>query len=82
MRNVGLAHMLQRGVNGERIPFGPRLGAKVGERLECGDEIGAAIGIARIIKRIDPDEQVARSARFGPCQREAQKYRVARRHIG
>ena len=59
-----------------------RLGREVGQLLERGDELGPAIGIARIIERVDADEQVARAGRLGPGQREAEEDRVARRHVG
>jgi hypothetical protein len=66
----------------EALPFDPGLGGEVGEPLERGDELGPAIGIARIIERIDADEQVARAARLGKAEREAEEDGVARRHVG
>ena len=81
-RDIGLGHVLERRVNGERNALDSRLGAQIGQRLERGDESGAAIGITRIIERIDPDVQVARPARLGAGQRQAEEHRVARRDIG
>src|SRR3546814_16320560 len=50
--------------------------------LERGDEFGPAIGIARIIERVDADIEGARTRRLGPAEREAEADRVARGHVG
>ena len=80
--DIGLGHVLERGVDAETLALDPGLGRERGHVLERGDEFGAAIGIARIIERIDPDYQVARARGFRPAQRQAEEDRVARGHIG
>ena len=64
------------------LPFDPGPSGEFGQRLEGGDELGPAVGIARIIECIDPHEQVARAACLGKAEREAEEDGVARRHIG
>src|SRR5204863_3724529 len=72
---------LQRRVDGKAATLDSGLGREVCEPLELGNELRPAIGIARIIERVDADEQVARPARLGEAEREAQKDRVARGDI-
>ena len=81
-RDIRLAHVLQRRMDRERLALHPCLGGEVGQLLEFGDEFGPAIGIARIVERIDADEQVARAARLGEAQRQAEENGVARRDVG
>ena len=69
-------------MNLEAAAFDSGLGRQVRQSLELGDELGPAVGITRIVKRVDPDEDVARAAGLGQPQRQAQKDRVARRHVG
>jgi hypothetical protein len=45
-RDIGLAHMQQRGMDGEAIAFHPHLGSQTGHRLECFEKSRATIGIA------------------------------------
>ena len=66
----------------ERLALDSRLGREVRKPLELGDKFGTAVGIARIIERVDSDIDVAGPARFGEAEREAQEDRVARRDIG
>ena len=63
----------QRRVDREALALDPRLGREIRQLLERGDELGPAIGIARIIERVDADEDVARAARLGQAEREARK---------
>jgi hypothetical protein len=46
------------------------------------DEFGPAIGIARIVERIDPDEQVASARRLRPSEAQRQEDGVSGRHVG
>ena len=47
----------------------------------CADEFRAAIGIAAVIERIDPDENIEGLERFRPCERMGKKDRVPCRNI-
>ena len=80
-RDIRLGHVLERGVNLERLSLDPRLGREFRQPLERGDELGPAIGIARIIERIDADEQVARPRSLRPAQGETEEDRVACGHV-
>src|SRR3546814_4735660 len=42
-----------------------------GKRLEPGDEVGTAIGIARIVERVDADAYILRAPRL--CEAERQR---------
>ena len=80
--DIGLAHILQRCLDADRVTFNPRLGRKRRHRLKSVDKFGATIGITRIIQRVDADEDVAGPSDFGQSQREGQEDGVARRDIG
>ena len=54
-------------------PSTPALVARFASRSNARDELGPAVGIARIIERVDADEDVARAARLGQAEREARK---------
>ena len=45
-RDVGLGHVLQRGVYRKAVPLDAGLGRKVGQGAKGRDEVGPAIGIA------------------------------------
>ncbi|EAT09859.1 hypothetical protein SKA58_05360 [Sphingomonas sp. SKA58] len=81
-RDVRLGHILQRGVDADRMPLHPRLGGERRHLLESVDKFGPAIGIARVIERIDADEDVARPRDLRQPQCQRQEDRVARWHIG
>ena len=66
----------------EDVALDTGLGREIGEALELGDKLRPAVGIARIIERIDADVDVARAVRFGEPEREAEEDRVARRNVG
>ena len=42
---------------------------------------GRQSGIARVVERVDADDEIARAEHFGPAERERQKNRVPRRHV-
>ena len=77
-----LAHVDQRGMHAKPPALDANLGRQVGELLEGCDERWPAVWIARIVDRIDADEQVGRSEYLGPAQRERQEHGVTRRDIG
>ena len=58
------------------------LGGEVRHPLEGVDVLGAAVGIAAVVERVDADEDVARAEHLGPREREREEDRVARRHVG
>ena len=58
------------------------LGGEVGHRLEGGDELGAAVGVAGVVDGVDADEDVGRAAHLGHRQGEAQEDGVAGGHVG
>ena len=62
--------------------FDARLGRERRGSLERLDELRPAIGISRIVERIDADEDVVRAQHFRPRQRQRQHHRVARGHVG
>ena len=43
---------------------------------------GPAVGIARIVERVDADDDVVGAEHLGPAERERQEHGVARRHVG
>ena len=65
-----------------RAAFHAGLGRQVRHALERLDEFRPAIGIAGIVERIHADENVGRLEHLRPGQREGEKNRVARRHVG
>jgi len=81
-RDVALGQVEQGRVDGELVALDPGLGRQVRQRLERRDELRPAVGIARIIERVDADEDVARAARLGEAEGEAQEDGVARRDVG
>ena len=80
--DIRLGHMLERRMDREALALDARLGGDLRQPFERRDELRPAVGIARIIQRIDPDEQVARARRLRPAEREAEEDRIARRDIG
>src|SRR5689334_13992559 len=71
--DVGLAHVEERSGDPEAVPFRSRFGGERGEPLEGLDEVGTAIGIARIIEGVDPDIDVEGPRRLRPAQRQRQE---------
>src|SRR5207247_7556776 len=62
-----LRELDQRSVDLETSPsFDTRFGREIGQRLKGGDVLGAAIGIAAIVQRVDPDEDAVRAQALGP----------------
>ena len=80
--NRRLGHPHERGVDAEGVALDPGLGGEVRHRLEGGDELRPAVGIARIIERVDADEQVARAGRLRPAEAEREEDGVAGGDIG
>jgi hypothetical protein len=63
-------------VDAHGAPFRSELGGDARQSLEPRHEFRAAIRIAGIIERVDADEQILRSRRFRPGERE-EKNKVA-----
>src|SRR5678815_1796107 len=69
-------------MDGEVVALDPRLGGDVGEILERGDKLRTAIGIARIVERVDPDVEVPCPGCFGPAEADREEDGVPSRHVG
>lgn len=80
--DLGLAHMLERSVDRESIPFHPRLRRKVRHTSERSNEFRPAIRVARIIESVDTDKDIARTARLREAERQAEENCVPRGYIG
>ena len=57
-------------------------GRQVRHALVGLDELGTAVGIARVVERVHADEDVGRFQHLGPRQRERKEDGVARRDVG
>jgi len=79
--DVGLGEADQRRMHAELCALDAGLGGKVGETLERLDELGPAVGITRVIDRVDTAEDVLRAEHLGPAERERKHDRIARRHV-
>ncbi len=53
----------------------------IGHLLKGGDELGSAIRIAAVVRRVHPNEQVEGPEHLRPSEGVAQKDRVAGRHV-
>src|SRR6185503_4075912 len=74
-------HHLQRRVDAKALAlYAPRRRQR-SESLESGDELGAAIRVARVVEHVDADEDVVGTHHLGPPQRERQEHRVANGHV-
>src|SRR5262249_29480886 len=80
--DVRLAQRDERRVHAEARALDAGARRQAGEALEGGDELGAAIGIARIVERVDADDDVVRAEDLGPAECDRQEDRVARGHVG
>ncbi len=78
----GLRHRNQRRLDPKPSAFDARLGRQLRGSLECLDELRTAIGISRVVERVDADEDVVGAEHFRPCERERQHHGIARRHVG
>ena len=58
------------------------LGGEVGGALKRRDELGPAVGVARVVHGVDADEQVHAAQHLGECKRIAEEDGVAGRHVG
>src|SRR5262245_42246414 len=65
-----LRHRYQRRLDAEAAALDASLRRERRGPLEGLDELGTAIGVTRIVERIDADEDVVRAQHFGPRQRE------------
>ena len=63
-------------------PSTPALVARFASACKGLEELRPAVRIARIVDGVDADEDVARAEHLGPAERERQKQRVARGHVG
>ncbi len=79
--DVGLAEELQWCVHAQPRAFHTCLGGQVGQHLESPHELGTAIGVARVVHRIDATEQIVGADDLGPTERQRQHDGVARGHI-
>jgi hypothetical protein len=77
-----LLEMLERRVHGDGATLAADLGGDAGKPFETQDEFRAAIGVSRIVQRIDPDIEVVGPGGFRPGKGERQEHQIARRHIG
>ena len=66
--DVGLCNIQQGRMHGKMVTFDARFGGEIGGLLKRFDERRATIGIALIIKRIDPNPKIAGIARFGQAK--------------
>src|SRR3546814_2485092 len=73
--------MLEWGVNVDIDALVAIARREPGKRLEPGDEVGTAIGIARIVERVDDDAYILRAPRLCEAERQRQEDEVAGRHI-
>ncbi len=77
--NPGLVQLRQRRVDTQaRPPLDAGLGREIRHVFECGDELGPAIRVARIIDRIHTDENIGAFEHFRPGHGIRQKNRIAR----
>src|SRR5688572_14145783 len=81
-----LGEVYQRRLNANslilRRSLHSRSRCKLGHALEGLDELGPAVGVPTVIESIDADVYAARSDDLGEGQREREKDRVARGHVG
>src|SRR5258706_2822172 len=80
--DLGLAERDQWGRDLDPAALDSDLGGELREPLEGGDELGAAVGIARVIDRVDADIDLLRADHFGVAQGEREQHRVARGDVG
>src|SRR3546814_17803522 len=69
--DIGFAHILKRRMDFERLAFRTSAGCDCSHCLKRLNEFRAAVGIARKIKGVDPDEKVTFATRF--CQPSRQR---------
>ena len=66
----------------EGSAFDAGLGRQPGGLGKACNELGTAVGVSRVIERVDTDEDVPRVDCLGPCQRQREKDEIARRDVG
>ena len=81
--DLGFAHLDEWRADGE-FPMALDTGGRgeVGHRLEGGYKLGSAVGVSAVVDGIDADENIVRADHLGVPERDRQKDRVSRRHIG
>ena len=72
----------ERRVDAQASAFDAGLRGQGGHPLERRDVFGPAVGIARVVERVDADDEIARAERLRPRQRQRQEDRVAGRDVG
>src|SRR5262252_3560576 len=81
--DLSLAEGDERRVNAKvAATFDPRLRGEIGETLESLDELRTAVGIARVVEGVDPDEDVLRPLYLRPPQGMGEEDGVPRRDVG
>lgn len=82
--DFGFGEMEEGSMNEDGVfgVFGGHLGGEVGEGLEGGDELGAAVGVAGVVECVDADEDVAGAGNLGEGEGEAQEDGVAGGNVG
>src|SRR5262245_16100233 len=79
--DLGFRHGDERSVHANARALDPRAGGNSRERLEYVEEFRAAVWIPGVVERVYADDEVVRTERLGPRQREGQKDGVAGRYI-
>ena len=81
--DVDLAHRDERGVDLKPLGAGDAgLRGEIAHRFERGQELGAAVGVSRVIDAVDPDEEVEGSEDFRPGQGQREEDGVPRGDVG
>src|SRR5215213_7592310 len=81
--DLALAEMEQRRLDAHgRGTLDAAARGEVGHVLERLDVLGTAIGIARVVERVDADEDVGGAEYLRPGEAEGEEDRVARRDVG
>ena len=65
-----------------RSPSTPARVARVASDSNACDEFRPAVRIAGVVERVHADDDVAGAEHLGPAEREREKDRVSRRHVG
>src|SRR5439155_3231435 len=79
--DVRFGEIDERRVYTELRAFDPGACRDGGERFERLDECRTAVGVTRVVERIDAQDDIGCIEDLGPAERERQKDGVARRYI-
>jgi hypothetical protein len=77
-----LVQVQQRASEGDRAALDAGAGGEVGELLEGGDELGAAVGVAGVVEGVDAEPDLARAEGLGPAERVGEEQGVAGGDVG